>query len=543
MIRFYVIAAALLATLAAPFLLRPGGATSARDADLRVVIITPHNESIRYEFSVAFSRFIKEKTGKSVHVDWRTPGVGTAEIERYVDSAYFSSFRQYWTRSLDRRWEDDAIGGAFNNRKLTLPDNPINDIAPEAARRAFLKSNVGIGIDLFFGGGAYPFDKFAGKGYLVDSGLGKSHPEWFKDDVIPARVGGEPFYDPELRWIGTCLSSFGICYNTHALRRLGISEPPSQWEDLGKPAYFGQIALADPGKSGSVTKAFEMLIQQEMHRAVDAIEPRPDRSPAEQRVLAIRKGWKKGINLIQRICANARYFTDSATKIPLDVAAGNAAAGMCIDFYGRTYNEMLRKEDGRSRVEYLTPVGGSSWGADPIGLFRGAPNPEMAKAFIEFVLSEEGQRLWNFRVGVEGGPVKTSLRRPSLRKDFYTAENMALSADPDVRPFEVADKFEYVPEWTEKSFRSISFVIRVSCLDCHEEMTEAWQALIAARFPPQATRMFEDTAFISYQAATGPIAAALGSSDRMREVVLAKQLGDAFRSNYRRATDLAKAGK
>ena len=34
-----------------------------------------------------------------------------------------------------------------------------------------------------------------------------------------------------------------------------------------------------------------------------------------------------------------RYFTDSGVKIPLDVATGEAAAGMCIDFFGRFEGE------------------------------------------------------------------------------------------------------------------------------------------------------------------------------------------------------------
>ncbi len=35
----------------------------------------------------------------------------------------------------------------------------------QLARRTFLESKVGIGIDIFFGGGAYPFQQFASRGY------------------------------------------------------------------------------------------------------------------------------------------------------------------------------------------------------------------------------------------------------------------------------------------------------------------------------------------------------------------------------------------
>ena len=62
----------------------------------------------------------------------------------------------------------------------------------------------------------------------------------------------------------------------------------------------------------------------------------------EPREAAIARGWEAGLQLLIRMAANSRYFTDSASKIPHDVAQGNAAAGMCIDFYGRSYAADLR---------------------------------------------------------------------------------------------------------------------------------------------------------------------------------------------------------
>ena len=50
-----------------------------------LVIISPHNESIRAEFSRAFGAHMQETAGRRVRVDWRVPG-GTSEIERYLDS-------------------------------------------------------------------------------------------------------------------------------------------------------------------------------------------------------------------------------------------------------------------------------------------------------------------------------------------------------------------------------------------------------------------------------------------------------------------------
>ena len=90
-----LVGAAFLIVLAGPFLLRPGGATNSRKADATVIIVTPHAESIRYEFARAFAAHMKETTGKTVHVDWRTPGSGTSEIEKYLRSSFRASFQDY----------------------------------------------------------------------------------------------------------------------------------------------------------------------------------------------------------------------------------------------------------------------------------------------------------------------------------------------------------------------------------------------------------------------------------------------------------------
>ncbi|MEM0897429.1 MAG: extracellular solute-binding protein [Verrucomicrobiota bacterium] len=533
-----LVGAALLAVLGGPFLLRPPDTTSPSNADATVVIVTPHAESIRHEFARAFAKHMKETKGISVHVDWRTPGSGTSEIEKYLSSSFRASFQSYWKDTLKRKWSDYEIGDAFDDRKLLLPPDPSGDTPSQAARRAFLESNLGIGVDLFFGGGAYPFQKFSSIGYLVDSGVKERHPEWFTDEVIPELVGGEPFRDAEMRWVGAALSSFGICYNADTLFNIGITTPPRSWKDLGDPRYSGYIALADPTKSGSVAKAFEMLIQEEMHKAVKAIQPRP-RIPEEELLAeALNEGWKNGLNLIQRICANARYFTDSSTKIPLDVAQGNAAAGMSIDFFGRTYNEILRDEDGYSRVRFVTPRGGTSVGADPIAMLRGAPNEEIAQAFIDFVLSKKGQRLWIQRPGTPGGPEKTALRRSSIRRDLYEKDaDTTHYADPRDNPFEQADSFQYMPERTAHLFGAIRFIIRAMCIDSHEEMREAWETLVEADFPDGPTEKFFTVSMVGYPSANLSFRIIVGGDNPIEEVRTARNLSSVFRSNYRKASE------
>jgi hypothetical protein len=326
--------------------------------------------------------------------------------------------------------------------------------------------------------------------------------------------------------MGACLSAFGICYNTDSVTRLALPHPPGEWSDLADPRYADQLALADPTQSGSVAKAFEMIMQQQIAQAGGNVQ----------------QGWLRGMQLIQNISANARYFTDSATQIPYSIQAGDAAAGMCVDFYGRFESEAVRRPDGASRLVYLTPQYGSSTGADSIGMFRGAPHAALAREFIEFVISPEGQKLWCFRTGTPGGPAKYTLRRLPIRPDLYSPQWGPFEADPDVDPYAPGEGFVYHPQWTASLYAVISFAIRAAFIDPHDELTQAWQALITAHFPPQATAAFSDMSAIDYAEASNPIRAALRSPNKLDSIALARTLNEHFRAQYTRAAALARQG-
>lgn len=533
-----LILAALLATLAAPFLLQGKETTAPARYDRRLVVLSPHNERVRQEFGHAFARLWKARTGETLYLDWRIPG-GSTEIAMFLRSEYSGAFQYFWEHGQNREWSP-AVAGAFANSRTAITGTD----ASAEARREFLASHVGIGVDLLFGGGSYDFQQYAEAGYLVAGsvappvgpvGVMERHPGWFGDAAIPVRVGGEPFRDPEGRWVGVVLASFGIVYNRDVLRRLDIPAEPTQWRDLADPRLSGQVALADPTKSGSVAKAFELMIQQQMHQAVD-------QAGAGREAEGIRQGWERGFRLIRHISGNARYFTDSAAKIPLEVARGDAAAGMAIDSYGRSAEEYVRRADGGSRVGFVAPLGGTSVSVDPIGLLRGAPEPELATAFIEFVLSPVGQKLWAFRPGTPGGPEHTALRRLPVRRDFYTAENRAFMSDGREDPYQHAESFTYRPEWTGPMFGALRFLIRVACIDTHREQRDAWRALLANGFPPPALAVFDDMAGASYDEALHTIAPVLKAKDKVAEVRLARELAERFRARYRQAADLARAG-
>ena len=537
MLKRTLILLALAVTVALPFVLRPKRPTPAQ-ADTALIIITPHNEAIRHEFGRGFEKWYFARTGQRVFVDWRVIG-GTSEIARFLEGEYVASFRHYWTNTLKRRWSN-LVQAAFHDGRLPA-DAPAE---AREARQAFLSSEVGCGIDLFFGGGTYDFVRQATAGRIVASGVVEQHPEWFREYVIPREFAGEEYWDEGGRWVGTVLSSYGIVYNRDALRRAGFEQPPAEWGDLADPRFLGEVALTDPTKSGSIAKAFENVIQQQMQRRLrELLATGDDRPIAEVEAAAVREGWLAGLQLLQRIGANSRYFTDTSQKPNIDVATGNCAVGMTIDFYGRQQAEAVNRRGDAGRVGYVSPTGGSVSSVDPVALLRGAPNEPVALAFIEFVMSMEGQKLWNFRPGTPDGPEHFALRRLPVRRDFYSAGFESYLTDPEARPYEEVDQLVYRAAWTSPLFRELAFIIRVMCQDTHAELRAAWREILAAGQPPQALEILQQMDAVSYEEASGAIKQALGSKDKVEEIELSKMLGDHFRAQYRRAAEAARAAR
>ncbi|QYM80173.1 ABC transporter substrate-binding protein [Horticoccus luteus] len=526
----------LALTVAVPFLLRPKQ-TASMSADDTLVIITPHNEAIRHEFARGFREWYQKRTGRTVFIDWRVIG-GTSEIARFLEGEYVASFQNLWTGKMGKPWSTEIQAG-FQSHRLG-PDTPA--IVREA-RATFLTSEASCGIDVFFGGGTYDFVKQAQAGRFVASGVLKHHPEWFTDDVIPREYAGEEYWDKDGLWLGTVLSSYGMIYNRDALKRLGFTTPPAQWTGAADPRFFGEVALADPTKSGSIAKAFENIIQQQMQRRLRQLErSEPAGDTKTREAQAVREGWEAGMRLLQLIGANSRYFTDTSQKPPIDVAMGNCAIGLCIDFYGRQQAEAVERRGASDRVGFVAPVGGTVSSVDPIALLRGAKHRAVAEAFIEFVMSMDGQKLWNFKPGTPGGPERFALRRLPVRKDFYQHEDwLQWRSDPEASPFDATDQLIYRPAWTGGLFREMAFIVRVMCQDTHGELADAWRAIIAAPEPrkAQALAVLQDMSAVTYAQANGAIKQALSAKDKVEEVREANELGDAFRKNYARAKAIA----
>lgn len=574
MLRNLAIIFALAVVIALPFLFRrPESVGDWRDGDPMLTIVTPHNEAIRYEFGRAFSKWHQEKFGKPVKVDWRNIG-GTTEISRYLTSEYAAAARAWW-KQKGRDWPAGASEAVVNDRfPLDKPPAGMNEELWKAQKEIYEEfrkvddaAQFTSKVDLFFGGGEFDHSNANARGFTVAPWPAGSEPtQLFRAklgedvvDLIPEKVSGEVWRRPAL--FGTAISTFGIVYNVDRLKDLGVKTPPAQWDDLADPVYFGQLGVADPTKSGSIAKAFEMIVHQKMHDAAKragfddaaiakneaAIEAyikskgreyRRGDVPAELSAYqaALEQGFLEGVALLQAIGANARYMTDSASKVPIDVSMGDAAVGMAIDFYGRYQAQTSLGPAGEERMVYATVVGGSSQSCDPISLLRGAENRDVAVRFIEFVLSEEGQRLWTYKPGTPGGPEKFALRRLPIRRDFYPSTQPAVQAayenrksftadplgDPTVDPYELSKQFVYYRRWTGDHFSVLRDLVKAMALDSGEELRDAWKQLMKS----------PDDAAMKKMQALPTVSLFNKTANRMDEVPLTWRTAPDIRRNY-----------
>ncbi|MEI8198114.1 MAG: ABC transporter substrate-binding protein, partial [Phycisphaerae bacterium] len=289
-------------------------------------IVSPHGSAIRLEFERGFARWHQQKYGTAVQIEWRSSG-GTKEIQKFLETVY--------------------------------------------AKRATCD------IDIIFGGGSAFFDVLLKSGFLETA-----NPPLTPDMLsgMAREAGGTPLQGTGGLWIAATMSNFGFVVNKTRLAELHLDRPTT-WQDLTGPGWIGNLAVADPSKSGSVATCYEMILQQ--------------------------YGWKEGWPILVKIFANAESIQMSGPAPGDEAGSGNAVAGIVIDFYGRT---AIIKQ-GSALMEFIVPVGGSTLDPDPVAILKGAPSPALASHFMEFIASEAGQRLWIQRPGTPGGPERKALGR------------------------------------------------------------------------------------------------------------------------------------
>ena len=364
--------------------------TSSLTAESRVVIISPHNEAIRYEFGRGFDQWHRRRFGGGVTVEWRDVG-GTADALRFVQSEFAAK-----------------------------PD--------------------GIGIDIFFGGGSEPFL------LLADKKLALSYtPPKEILSTIPQSFNGIEVYDAGHAWYGAALSSFGILQNKLVQQRMELPFV-TRWEQLAQPELRGWVGVGDPRNSGTMINMFEAFLQ--------------------------AYGWERGWHLLTEIAGNARKFDRISSTTAKDVTLGETAYAFAIDFYAFAQIAVA----GRSNMTFALPRDFTAISPDGIAILKGAPNPAVAQHFIDFVLSEDGQKLWFLPRGCSEGPQKYSIERMSVRPDFYSRYRDV--SNIEFSPFELKQNFVYNARLSRERREVVAALAGALLVDTLPELQAAWRAVI-----------------------------------------------------------------
>ena len=159
--------------------------------------------------------------------------------------------------------------------------------------------------------------------------------------------------DPEGHYFSTKLITTGIVYNTNA------PMVPTSYTDLLKPEAKNMLAMPSPLTSGAAT----------IHMA--AITSNPD------------LGWEFYEGLADQ-GANPQGGNGGTYRA---IAGGEKLYGFVVDFLP------IRNKLKGAPVEFVFPKEGVSAVTEPVAILSSAQNPNAAKAFVDFLISPEGQQL------------------------------------------------------------------------------------------------------------------------------------------------------
>jgi iron(III) transport system substrate-binding protein len=213
--------------------------------------------------------------------------------------------------------------------------------------------------DVFWGGESALFEKLVEQKLLQKVEIAREL--W---ESIPASIGKPkpiPLKDKDGYWVGTALEPYGLVYHPVKIKRLGIPEP-KDWDDLLQPKLKGEVAQCAPTRSSSSNATYEVILS--MH------------------------GEDKGWDWLKKLAANTGHFTARSRDVPTVVAKGEYAAGFAVPSY-MAFEEKLAGFDIKfvaPRNAFVTP--------EPMAILTGSRNPRAARAFIEFLLSERGQKVF-----------------------------------------------------------------------------------------------------------------------------------------------------
>jgi len=205
--------------------------------------------------------------------------------------------------------------------------------------------------DIFWASAPDAFEVLKSDGLLADVTI--------KSEGIPDKIGAYPMNDPDGKYYGFAGAGYGIMWNERYLKANGL-ERAAEWDDLAKPEYHGHVGMSAPSRSGTTHLTVETVLQGD--------------------------GWDAGWAKWKRIAGNFSTVTERSFGVPDGVNTGDFGLGIVIDFFG-----FSSKASGFP-VDFQYPTITALVPAN-VAVVENAPNEAGAIAFIEYLLTPEGQEV------------------------------------------------------------------------------------------------------------------------------------------------------
>lgn len=162
----------------------------------------------------------------------------------------------------------------------------------------------------------------------------------------------------QYRSVGIYLGVLGLAYNEVVLKKKNIA-PPQCWKDLTKPAYKGEVEMANPNSSGAAYNALATVVQ--------------------------LFGEDEGLNFLAKMGQNVSKYPNAGVAPGEDVGRGEA--GVAIGFM----HDLMKMTVAGFPVKVLAPCEGTGYEIGSMSIVKGARNMDEAKRFYEFALRADVQ--------------------------------------------------------------------------------------------------------------------------------------------------------
>jgi len=284
--------------------------------------------------------------------------------------------------------------------------------------------------DIWWGGGVTLFQTAAKENLL----LKYKCKDWGK---IPTSLFGLPARDADGSWTGYAVSGFGLAINLDYLKKYNLPEPKT-WMDLLNPAYRGHIVMCTPTRSSSTHQMVEIILQ---GMGTDA-------------------GWA----YLRKMAVNVGLFTGRSGDVINDINKGEHGIGLVVDYYG------FESYAAGYPVKLVYPSDYSYANPDSVAILSGATHPNASRLFIDYLISEEGQKLG---MGIEQRGVKDPSPRLPVRTDLALPSYL-----PDLTKMKM---IAFNDTLSNARWRDVNTVYEETIEKKHAELKEAWSAIESAQ--------------------------------------------------------------